>query len=113
MPGARRPVDRDGRPLSLPGAAREQLVIDLALPAMTFVIHDTGALAVCSPWLPWLRFTRAFLASADGRRVILRGDEVEIRCSNGGALYALGALDDEGVRAGQLLRAWGPWAWGP
>ena len=88
-------------------------MIDLALPAMTFVIHDTGALAVCSPWLPWLRFTRAFLASADGRRVILRGDEVEIRCSNGGAVYALGAIDDEESRAGQLLRAWGPWAWGP
>ena len=75
---------------------------------MHFSVSDTGALVVCSPWLPWLRFTSAFLAAADGRRVILRGDEIEIRCSNGGATYALGAADDQDCRAGQLLRAWGP-----
>ena len=75
---------------------------------MHFAVADTGALVICSPWLPWLRFTSAFLAAADGRRIVLRGDEVEIRCANGGAIYALGALDDEDTRAGQLLRAWGP-----
>ena len=80
----------------------------LSLSVMAFAVYDTGALAVCSPWLPWLRFTSAFLGAADWRRVILRGDEVEIRCSNGGATYALGAIDDQGCRAGQLLRAWGP-----
>ena len=76
--------------------------------SVTFAVYDTGALEVQSPWLPWLRFTSAFLAAADGRRVILRGDEVEIRCANGGAIYALGDRDGDDCRAGALLRAWGP-----
>ena len=80
----------------------------LALSVMAFAVADTGALVVCSPWLPWLRFSAAFLTAADGRRVVMRGDEVEIRCSNGGATYALGPTDDQDSRAGQLLRAWGP-----
>ena len=76
--------------------------------SVSFAVADTGALFVQSPWLPWLRFTPAFLAAADGRRVILRGDEVEIRCANGGAVYALGDRDEGETRLGGLLRAWGP-----
>ena len=81
----------------------------LLIPAViSFAVHDTGALMLQSPWLPWLRFTGAFLAYADGRRVTVRGDEVTILCSNGAATYALGSSDADGCRSGSLIRAWGP-----
>ena len=83
-------------------------MIAAALPTMVFAIRDTGALDVLSPWLPSLTFTRAFVAVADGRRVVVRGDELTIRCTNGGATYALAAADADGMRLGTLLRAWGP-----
>lgn len=76
---------------------------------MHFAVSDTGALTLCSPWLPSVVFTEAFLAAADNRRVIVRGDEVEVRCTNGGATYALSPVEHgSGCRAGTLLRAWGP-----
>ena len=78
-----------------------------ALSLMSFGVLDTGALLLLSPWLPHLVFTREFLAAADGRRVAMRGDEVEIRCANGCATYALSGVVDADARWGSLLRAWG------
>ena len=83
-------------------------MITAALPTMVFAIRDTGALDVLSPWLPFLAFTCEFVAVADGRRVVVRGDELTILCTNGGATYALSAADADGMRRGTLLRAWGP-----
>ena len=77
------------------------------VPALTFAVHEDGSLEVTSPWFPHVAFAQEVLARCDGRRFILRGDEVEFRCTNGGALYALAAGDANGVRAGRLLRTWG------
>ena len=46
------------------------------------------------------------VAAYGGRRLALRGDDLEIRCTNGGALYQLGLADRHGFRRGRLLRSW-------
>ena len=83
-------------------------MIGAAISEMSFVVRDTGALELCTPWLPLIAFTPEFLSRADGRRVAVRGDEVTIRCCNAAATYALGPMRADGMRAGTLLSAWGP-----
>ena len=77
------------------------------VPALSFAVHEDGTLEVTSPWFPHVAFSVETLARCDRQRFILRGDEIEFRCTNGGALYALAPSDADGVRAGHLIRAWG------
>ena len=75
--------------------------------SLSFAIHDDGTWKCLSGWSPIILITAATLATADGRRIILRGDEFEIRCTNGGAVYALTPLPDaRDVLQGRLLRSW-------
>ena len=83
------------------------IVTTLIVPALTFAVHEDGSLEVTSPWFPHVAFAQGVLARCDGRRFILRGDEVEFRCTNGGALYSLAPADAFGIRAGHLIRSWG------
>lgn len=79
----------------------------LTIPTLSFLIHDDGTWAVCAPWPSVVVFTDDLLARADGRRLSVLGDEVTIRCTNGGAVYALVCpVGPTGVRAGRLLRIW-------
>lgn len=75
-------------------------------PVLRFAIRETGALEVISPWFPFIAVGRDLLARADGRRLAVQGDELTIRCTNGGATYALEPVDARGVRAGRLIRSW-------
>ena len=75
----------------------------LANPELTFAIHEDGTLEVLTAWYPRVLFTPGVLARADGRRLVTRGDEVEIRCTNGRAVYALGPPDAAGARYGCLM----------
>ncbi len=77
----------------------------LAHPTLTFAVHEDGTLEVLSPWHPRVLFDAAVLARSDGWRLLHRGDELEIRCTNGRASYALGPPDALGVRAGVLIAA--------
>jgi len=81
-------------------------VIGLERPRLTFAVHEDGSLEVTSPWFPAILIHRDVVATADGRRLVLRGDDLEIRCTNGGALYQLGLADRHGFRRGRLLRSW-------
>ena len=83
------------------------MTVYLAHPVLSFAIHETGALEIISPWFPHVLFPEDLLARADGQRLVLRGDELTIHCTNGGATYALALADDSGLRAGRLLRSWG------
>ena len=78
----------------------------LDAPTLDFTIHDDGTLHLVSPWYQIVAFAVEALARADGRRVAVRGDEVMIRCTNGRALYALGAVREPGFRWGVLVRTW-------
>lgn len=76
-------------------------------PVLNFAVHEDGTLEVLSLWFPLVEFSDEVLALADGYRLILRGDELTIRCANGEATYALGRRDEHTAsRAGRLLRAW-------
>lgn len=77
----------------------------LVRPLLRFAVHEDGSLEVLSPWFPLVAFSTDLLAQADGRRILVRGDEVTVRCANGVATYALGPVDESGLRAGRLLRA--------
>lgn len=81
-------------------------MILLTTPILRFAVHEDGAYERVSPWFPLVGFTTDLLACADGRRLTVRGDELTIACTNGGATYALAAADAFGVRAGRLLRSW-------
>ena len=78
----------------------------LTWPALSFTIHDDGTLAVRSPWHPCVLFTDDLIGRADGHRLTLRADELTIRCTNGGAVYALEPSEFPGLRVGRLLRSW-------
>lgn len=78
----------------------------LLLPTLAFSVNEDGTLRVLSPWYQSVAFSPGVLAHADGRRVALRGDELIVRCTNGGAAYALGEADEVGARVGTLLRSW-------
>lgn len=78
----------------------------LPRPALRFAIHEDGSWEVISPWFPIVLFAPGILARADGRRLILRGGEIELRCTNGGAIYGLTAFRLDGCRLGRLLRSW-------
>ena len=84
------------------------IVVLPVLPTLQFTVHDDGTWAVASPWHPVVPFAQSFLShpieEARGRFAV-RGDELSIRCTNGGAVYALGPLDG-GSRRGVLMRAW-------
>ena len=81
-------------------------MILITAPILRFAVHEDGTYEVISPWFPLVGFTRELLTRADGRRLSVRGDELTITCTNGGAIYALAAADALGVRAGRLLRSW-------
>ena len=93
-------VSRDG------GLVAEDAVILLTAPVLRFAVHEDGAYEIVSPWFPRVGFTTDLLTRADGRRLMVRSDELTITCTNGGAVYALAAADALGVRAGRLLRSW-------
>ena len=75
-------------------------------PVLRFAVHENGSLEHLGPWFPWVAFSQELLATADGRRLALKGGDLTITCTNGGAVYALGGVDALGVRAGRLLRSW-------
>jgi len=77
----------------------------LTCPTLRFAVHEDGAIERLSTWFPSVAFDQDLLARADGKRLRLRGDELEIHCTNGGATYALGLLTN-GIRVGRLARAW-------
>lgn len=75
-------------------------------PALLFAVHEDGTLELLSPWFPRVAFAVEALARADGRRMTLDGDWLTLRCTNGGAVYALGPTDEDGTRIGMLVRSW-------
>lgn len=75
-------------------------------PVLRLAVHETGELECLSPWFVAVTFDPAFLARADGHRLEIRGDEVTLRCTNGGAVYQLGPVDALGHRPGRLVRSW-------
>ena len=81
-------------------------MIVAAYPTLSFATHEDGAREVVSPWFPFIVIADAAIAQADARRLILRGDELTFRCTNGGATYALTPPDAAGGRAGRLLSRW-------
>ena len=99
------PIDRGGR-ASGDGGSR---ALELGSVALSFAVHETGAIEVTSPWHPHVWFGPEQLAAAagdGGRRLEIAGDVLTIRCTNGGAAYALGPADPSGVRPARLLRSW-------
>ena len=78
----------------------------LVRPLLRFAVHEDGSLEVLSPWFPLVAFATDLLTQADGQRILVRDDEVTIRCANGGAIYALGPSNACGTRPGRLLRSW-------
>lgn len=76
------------------------------LVGLRFATHDDGTLVLLGGWWPDVRFTEEFLAAADGRRLEIRGDEVQIHCTNADATYTLGPRGAaDGSRAGHLVRS--------
>ena len=79
----------------------------LLQPTLSFAVHEDGMLELTTTWLPLVAFPESWIQSADGRRLVLRGDELEISCINGrGATYQLGELDPAMLtRPGRLARS--------
>jgi len=82
------------------------MITTLPRPALRFAIHEDGTWEVLSPWFPIVLFAPDVLARADGRRLIIRGEELEMRCTNGGAHYRLTGMRLDGCCLGRLIRSW-------
>jgi len=78
----------------------------LPRPALRFAIHEDGSWEVISPWFPIVLFAPDVLARADGRRLIVQGEDIELRCTNGGARYRLTSMRLDGARLCRLMRSW-------
>ena len=79
---------------------------DILTPTLNFAVHEDGMLELTTAWFPLVAFPESWLRTADGRRLRLRGDELEIICTNGTAFYQLGALDvPTQTRPGRLVRS--------
>jgi len=72
-------------------------------PVLTFAVHEDGMLELTSIWFPIVAFPQTVLHSVDGRRLVLRGSELEIICTNGRGHYRLGEPDADGTRVGRLV----------
>ena len=86
---------------------RSSWAVDRPRPVLQFGVREDGTLEVLSDWLPVVTFSDEILARADGRRLIVRGDERESRCVNGSATYALTRDRGEKTFTGRLLRSEG------
>ena len=82
------------------------MITTLPRPALRFAIHEDGTWEVISPWFPIVLFAPAVLARADGRRLIVQGEDIELRCTNGGARYRLTSMRLDGARLCRLMRSW-------
>lgn len=74
-------------------------------PQLTFAIHEDGAIELLTAWFPRVEFAEDLLSRIDGRRLVLRGDELTITATNGWATYALGQRQPGGARVGTLMRS--------
>jgi len=83
------------------------VILTARCPELRFAVHEDGEYEVLSAWHPVVAFERALLERArqGDRRLALRGDELEIFCTNGGATYAL-EPELSGYQIGRLATSW-------